>query len=62
MHRHAAYVPVSALTPEEYARYVRTLERKRKLYPHLFKGEAAAAGLRARILRERSEPCRTESA
>jgi hypothetical protein len=51
--RFAGYVPESALTPAELARYRRELRVKRARYPHLFKGEAAAAGLRARILSQR---------
>ena len=57
MKRHAGYVPLSALTPAEQARYRRELSAKELAYPHLFstaaKGNAARAGLRARILSER---------
>jgi hypothetical protein len=52
--RHAAYIPISALTDDEKQRYFDEVARKSKLYPYVFKGEAARAGIRARLVRERT--------
>jgi hypothetical protein len=47
------YIPLSALTSAEQERYLKEVAEKSRRFPHAWRGNAARAGLRARIVRER---------
>lgn len=59
MTRHRGYPSLDVLTESELRRYYAELAAKRRRYPDLYNSAAAAAGLRARIIRERHNPGRS---